>query len=302
MNGKRSIVRLAVSIAVALFLAASGVHALTDFGTTEVGNPVERTIWFYNNTPHLIFPVASAPPGYAVVGGSVSASGFSFFSVRVRLTAATPGTFSGLVGYSSSFTSDVEAVTGTVTAPCATPSVHVTGPAQGSTKTPNAAGKVILTANASAPAGIQRVEFLVDGATVASDTAAPYAFAWPARQGSHTVKARAVSTCGASKTSTAKTFSVSCGAVSVALTAPSNGASVSRNAAGNVILKASASHSTGIQKVQFFVDGTLVKTDSSAPFQVPWSATLGGHTAFARAFSKCGNATSSSAKSFTVVP
>ena len=294
-----SIVRLIVLVIFTCSIATSA-QALTHFGTTEVGAPVDRMISFVDFSPHVGSPTITVPPGYVAV--SLFSLGSGHFRVRVRLTATAVGTFAGNVVFSTPFSASTEAVTGTVTAPCATPSVNVTSPAQGSTKTPNAAGKVILTASASAPAGIQRVEFLVDGATVASDTAAPFAFAWPARQGSHTVKARAVSTCGASKTSTAKTFSVSCGAVSVALTAPSNGASVSRNAAGNVILKASASHSTGIQKVQFFVDGTLVKTDSSAPFQVPWSATLGGHTAFARAFSKCGNATSSSAKSFTVVP
>ena len=98
-------------------------------------------------------------------------------------------------------------------------------------------------------------------------------------------------------------FSVSCGALTVAVTSPADGATVSPNAAGNVILKAAASHPTGIQKVNFFVDGVLQQSDFTAPYAWAWPAVSGSHVIAARAFSNCGNALTSAVKPrITVVP
>jgi hypothetical protein len=54
------------------------------------------------------------------------------------------------------------------------PSAAVTGPASGAVLT----GQVTLTASASSAVGISKVDFLVDGAVVATATSAPYAVTW----------------------------------------------------------------------------------------------------------------------------
>ncbi len=70
------------------------------------------------------------------------------------------------------------------------PTVSLTSPADGST----VSGNVSLAAVASDDVGVERVEFLVDGVLVGSDTSAPYAATWDASatsNGSHAVQARA---------------------------------------------------------------------------------------------------------------
>lgn len=71
---------------------------------------------------------------------------------------------------------------------------------------------------------------------------------------------------------------------SVEITNPSNGANVS----GTILITATASHSTGIEKVEFSVDSTIKCTDTSNPYSCSWDTTLetnGGHLLKARAFS-----------------
>lgn len=75
------------------------------------------------------------------------------------------------------------------------PTVNVTAPGAGATLT----GTVTLAASASDNVGVARVEFLVDGSVVGSDTSAPYELAWNSASvgnGSHTVGARAFDAAG----------------------------------------------------------------------------------------------------------
>ena len=74
----------------------------------------------------------------------------------------------------------------------------------------------------------------------------------------------------------------SSGSVPTLSFAPANGASVQ----GAVTLSATASHPSGIASVQFFVDGTSVGTDTTAPFAVTWDTTAtfdGAHVIRAKA-------------------
>ncbi|MCY1018218.1 PHB depolymerase family esterase [Pyxidicoccus sp. MSG2] len=87
-------------------------------------------------------------------------------------------------------------LTGAVTPGDTTPpTVNVTAPANGAT----VSGTVTVTASASDAVGVARVEFLVDGSTVSTDTAAPYEFAWNSTgvsNGTHTLGARAFDAAG----------------------------------------------------------------------------------------------------------
>jgi len=79
----------------------------------------------------------------------------------------------------------------------AQPSVSVTSPAQGS----RVRGVVALSAQAAAEAGVERVEFMIDGAPLCADYTAPYQCQWdtrPAsvREGTSQVCARAGDYCG----------------------------------------------------------------------------------------------------------
>src|SRR5690349_18063578 len=70
---------------------------------------------------------------------------------------------------------------------------------------------VSLTANASAGAGVSRVEFLIDGNVIATDTTAPYSADWDTSavaDGAHSFTARVTDTANATATSTAANVTV----------------------------------------------------------------------------------------------
>jgi subtilisin family serine protease/regulation of enolase protein 1 (concanavalin A-like superfamily) len=88
------------------------------------------------------------------------------------------------------------------------PSVSLTAPAAGATLS----GTVTLSATASDNVALARVEFLVDGAVVATDTTASYSASWNSASvasGSHSVAARAVDSSGNSRTTAAVSVTVS---------------------------------------------------------------------------------------------
>jgi poly(hydroxyalkanoate) depolymerase family esterase len=75
------------------------------------------------------------------------------------------------------------------------PSATITAPANGEA----VSGNVNVTANASDNIGVNRVEFLLDGALLGSDASAPYAYLWnsaTASNGAHALQARAVDLAG----------------------------------------------------------------------------------------------------------
>ena len=91
------------------------------------------------------------------------------------------------------------------------PSATITAPAQGQTF--SAPASVSLAAGAvDSDGSIARVEFLVDGALVATDTSSPYSASWTtSATGEHTVTARAVDNAGAIATSSPVTITVQTG-------------------------------------------------------------------------------------------
>ncbi|ALN61007.1 esterase, PHB depolymerase family protein [Lysobacter antibioticus] len=90
------------------------------------------------------------------------------------------------------------------------PQVALTSPANGA----SVSGVVALSANASDYVGVERVDFLVDGALLASDGEAPYAASWDsstASNGIHNLQARAEDVTGNTATSLAVQVEVSGG-------------------------------------------------------------------------------------------
>ena len=86
---------------------------------------------------------------------------------------------------------------------------------------------------------------------------------------------------------------------SVSITSPAGGASVS----GTTTISASASDNVGVTRVDFFVDGVLLSSDTSSPYSASWnttSATNATHSLTARAFDAANNQTTSGAVSVTV--
>jgi hypothetical protein len=85
----------------------------------------------------------------------------------------------------------------------------------------------------------------------------------------------------------------------VSVRAPTSGSTVN----GVVTISAAASDDVGVTRVDFLVDGTLVSTDTAAPYAASWDtarATSGHHALTARAFDAAGNHAISSTVGVTV--
>lgn len=140
---------------------------------------------------------------------------FPASSSWTKATWATPAVPAG--GTALSFGMDIEAVGSLTTDDYSlvdsgggpsTPSVSLTGPHAGSTLT----GPVTFTANASSSLGISRVDFLVNGAVVATSTSAPYTASWDSStvgDGPVTITARATDIGGSQATSAGISATVS---------------------------------------------------------------------------------------------
>jgi hypothetical protein len=85
----------------------------------------------------------------------------------------------------------------------------------------------------------------------------------------------------------------------VSVTSPRAGSSVS----ASTTLTASASDNVGVVKVEFYVDGKLVATDTASPYTTTWNpatVALGTHSITAKAYDQAGNSTTSAAVSIKV--
>ncbi len=86
---------------------------------------------------------------------------------------------------------------------------------------------------------------------------------------------------------------------SVSITSPQSGTTFT--VGDNISISANASDSDGaVTQVEFLVDGTVVATDTSAPYTANWNATQGSHSITTRATDNEGAVTTSSAVSITV--
>jgi hypothetical protein len=83
------------------------------------------------------------------------------------------------------------------------------------------------------------------------------------------------------------------------ITSPTNGATVS----GTTTVSANASDAVGVTRVELYVDGGLVGSDSTSPYQIAWNTTTasnGSHALQTRAFDAAGNVGSSAFVNVTV--
>ncbi len=189
------------------------------------------------------------------------------------------------IGYSAQSAT----ITVTVDHEAVPPAVAITAPADGAT----VANTVTVTADATDNVAIARVELLVDGALYTSDTTAPYGFNWSSTtlpNGPHALTARAFDTAGNSATSAPITVTVDNDHTppEVAITAPAEGATVENT----VPIDVDATDSVGVTRVDFYVGGTLIGSDTTAPYSFAWNTHAyadGSYALEARARDAIGN-------------
>ncbi|MFY0574783.1 Ig-like domain-containing protein [Cystobacter fuscus] len=178
------------------------------------------------------------------------------------------------------------------------PVVSLTAP----THNARARGSVMVTATASSAQPVERVEFYADGALLGTDTSAPYEVSWDSTavaDGAHMLIARAYDIGGHVGTSPAVGVNVDNTSPDVALTSPTQGMFLQTRA----LLEATASDAGGVVMVEFYVDGSLIGADSSAPYTVDWFAMTvgeGAHTLTVKAHDRAGNVRTSAGVGVTV--
>ena len=152
-------------------------------------------------------------------------------------------------------------------------------------------GLVAVNVSASDNVGVTKVDLRVNGATVATDTAAPFAFSWDSTKianGMATLTAVAYDAAGNTGTSTSVSVNVANTTISVADTTPpvvtilSPGAgSIKSN--GTVSISTSASDNKGAAGItqSLYIDGALTATVTGASLAYSWNVNrvaAGTHT------------------------
>lgn len=194
----------------------------------------------------------------------------------------------------------VAAAAAATVADTSAPSVSITSPAGGST----VSGTALVDVAASDNVGVTRVELRVNGATVATDSTAPYQFGWDTTKvanGSASVVAYAFDAAGNSKASTTVSLNVANGVAAdttppvVSIANPPNGSTVN----GTVQVTISATDNSGASALRqsLYIDGTLVATATGGSLSYNWNTRklkAGAHTVKATAQDAAGNSSSSS--------
>lgn len=160
--------------------------------------------------------------------------------------------------------------------PKATPAVSITSPANNAVFV--APASVTVTASASVTgATLTKVEFYRNGTLLATDTSAPYSYAWTnVAAGTYALTAKAYDNAGGTTTSTAVNITVRANvAPTVSMSAPLNNAVFAAPATINLAATASDSDGT-IAKVEFFRSTTRIAAVTTAPFQYSWTNVAGG--------------------------
>lgn len=156
---------------------------------------------------------------------------------------------------------------------------------------------VNLTAQADDFDGsVERVEFYVDGISVATDFTAPYEHSWIApAPGDYSISARAFDNAGnQANTATALVYVASDNVgPTVSQSAPAAGAEYTLG--DTILIEVNAADGDGsVSEVAFFANGALLGIDESAPYSFSWSgAQLGVHTLTSQATDNEGAVTES---------
>ncbi|MCG7499320.1 Ig-like domain-containing protein [Vibrio sp. Of7-15] len=162
---------------------------------------------------------------------------------------------------------------------------------------------VVFNADASDSDGsIAQVQFLLNGTVLSTLTASPFRLNWTAIEGNHTLEVKATDNLNAtSSASVVMTVTNATNNVppTIQLTAPTSGSTA--NTGDSVMLAADASDSDGVvNQVDFYINDQHVGSDTSAPYEVNWTAVVGDHTIKAKATDNSETSTFSNINTITV--
>jgi hypothetical protein len=244
----------------------------------------------------------------SVVSTGATPFAYSWLKDGVPISGATQSTL-----LLSSFTPDqagqysvfVSNASGSVTsAPAAvsvsavpSPAINLAIPSSGPNILINTPQTLSAVAIPEAGRTIVAVTFFVNGTAVGSTlNAAPYATTWtPTAVGTYPITARAVDNTGATTVSAAYVYTVAASLPpTVSVSSPFSGAIFPINSPVTLTASASAASGHSVAQVQFYVNGSLLAADTTAPYAVTWTpATGAAYDVMARAIDEVGTAADS---------
>ena len=260
-----------------------------------------------SNTPLPIAATALSPDGdigrVDFFADATLLGSSAFAPYQFTWTSPTAGTQSLIAkAYDVQGKVGVSAAVGITVTGHSPPTVNLAAPVTNSTYT--APANVPLSANAIATgAAISKVEYLANGTLVATSTAAPFTSTWSgAGAGTYVLTAKATDSLGVSATSATVNIVINSNqSPQVALTSPN--AAQTFYAGQSVAIAATASDPDGtVSKVEFLVDGVVIASAASTPFNTNWNgASVGTHTLTARATDNLGAQSTTAGASITVI-
>ena len=186
------------------------------------------------------------------------------------------------------------------------PVVALTAPTAGEAIA-NGAAVTVSASAADTDGSVARVDFYDGSTLIGTDSTAPFSISWSSTAaGSHQLSARATDNLGAATSSAAVAVTVQAPAANipptVALVTPTGGQVLANGA--TLTLSANASDTDGsLARVEFYDGGTLLGSDTSAPYSISVTMTAAGvHSFTARAVDNLGAASTSAAVAVTVSP
>jgi hypothetical protein len=173
-----------------------------------------------------------------------------------------------------------------------------------------AAISVALSASDTGGSGVKSTTYTTDGTSpLTSATAATYTGPFSVSS-TTTVKFASTDNAGNREVIRSQRIRIDAAAPAVAITSPAPGASVKRGTSVSVTATASdagtgTGAASGVARVTFYLDGTKIGADSSAPYSVTLATTnrtLGQHTLTAVVADVATNKTTSAPVTFSLVP
>ncbi|MHB8493569.1 MAG: S8 family serine peptidase [Casimicrobiaceae bacterium] len=292
-----------VNAAAAVAAAAQGVAADTTPPAVSISSPTGGTVTGTVSVSVAASDNVGVTHVDLLVNGSVLASDTTApysFSWDSSALAGTNATLTAVAYDAAGNSATSQAVTVTVasatTADTTPPTVSIASPTGGTVS-----GVVSVSVNASDNVGVTKVNLLVNGALLASDSTSPYTFSWDSSSlagSSATLTAVAYDAAGNSATSAAATVTVASSTPSpsvsdttppvVTITNPANGSKVS----GMVKVGASATDNVAVASVTLSVDGAIVAMTNASSITYSWNTrkvSSGSHTISVMAKDTSGN-------------
>ncbi len=157
---------------------------------------------------------------------------------------------------------------------------------------------ITIVANASDNVGVVKVQFFIDGLLVSTDLDEPFSYNWDIsgylNNSSHTIHAQAydqAENIGLSSIITVTVQNQDLTPPDLTILYPVNDAQFK---AGDIVnISVDARDDSGIDKVEFYIDGQLLATVTSTPYYYAWNTSGFGdgktHTIYVKAFDAVGN-------------